>query len=155
VQSGKDSQAVALDSDNDLYADGDPRADRNRLSIGRGADHLTLWSRRLISLGWEQRRSMTVMLVIGLVITSSYGMQGFLVADALTEVPVRGRLDGVVPILVMAVALTLVRGALVWWRDSVGAALGERVCAGLRTRLYRQLVRLGPAWLEQTRTGAV
>jgi ATP-binding cassette, subfamily C, bacterial CydD len=98
---------------------------------------------------------MAVMLVIGLVITASYVVQGLLVADALIQVLVDGRLDGVVPVLVMAVALTLARGALVWWQESVGAALGERVCAELRTRLYRQLVRLGPAWLEQTRTGAV
>ncbi|MGH3844531.1 MAG: ATP-binding cassette domain-containing protein, partial [Pseudonocardiaceae bacterium] len=152
---GKGSAPVAVDSDNDLYLDGDPRAERNRLSIARGAGHVTIWSRRLISLGRDQRRSMTVMLVIGLLITTSYVVQGLLVAEALTQVLVAGRLDGVVPILATAVALTVARGGLVWWRESLGAALGEQVCAGLRTRLYRQLARLGPAWLKQTRTGAV
>lgn len=146
---------MALDSDNDLYLDGDPRADRNRLSIGRGASHITIWSRRLISLGWDQRRPMAVMLVIGLLITASYVAQGFLIADALTQVLVQRRLDGVVMPLVAAVALTLARGVLVWWRDSLGTVLGEEVCAALRARLYRQLVRLGPAWVAQTRTGAV
>ncbi len=146
---------MALDSDNDLYLAGDPRADRNRLSIGRGAAHVTIWSRRLISLGWDQRRTMAAMLGIGLLITVSYVAQGLLVAEALIQVLVDRRLDGVVPVLSIAVALTVLRGALVWWQDSLGAALGERVSIGLRTRLYRQLARLGPAWLEQTRTGAV
>jgi ATP-binding cassette, subfamily C, bacterial CydD len=146
---------VTVDSGNTLFPPDDPRADRNRLSIERGAGRVTVWSRRLLSLGWEQRGSLVVMVAVGVAITATYFVQGLLVAAALGQVLVERRLDGVVWLLAGAIALTFARSALVWWREALGAALGERVASRLRTRLYHQLVRLGPAWVADTRTGAV
>lgn len=146
---------MGLDHDNDLYEPGDPRADRNRLSLARGAGHRPLWSRRLLGLGWGQRRSMAVMLLLGLAVTATYVAQGFLVAAALARVLVDATLEGVPVLVISAASLVVVRGGLLFTRDAVGAAMGERVRSDLRTRLYRKLVRLGPAWLEQTRTGTV
>lgn len=146
---------MPLLSDNQLYPDGDARAESNRLSLARGAQHWPLWSRRLLALGWQQRRSLVVMFVLGLTITGTYVAQGFLVAAALTRVLVDGSLDGLAGFVAGALFMVVLRGGLLWWREALGAAHGEQVVVALRSRLYRQIVRLGPAWLEQTRSGAV
>lgn len=146
---------MSRDADNALFPDDDPRAHRNQLSIQRGAGRVTMWSRRLLELGREQKGSLAVMVVIGLAITTTYFVQAVLVATALAEVLVSRNLSGVVPLLAGAVALTIGRSGLEWWREALGASLSERVALRVRHRLYHQLVRLGPAWVADTRTGAV
>lgn len=77
---------MTADSGNTLFYPDDPRADGNRLSIERGAGRVTVWSRRLLSLGWEQRGSLGVMVAVGVAITATYFVQGLMVAAALGQV---------------------------------------------------------------------
>lgn len=142
--------------DSTLYDEHDPRAAaQNRMSLARGAGHMTIWNRRLLGLAWEQRRAITAMVVLGLLVAATFVGQGLLVAHAIIGVLVDDRWQSVPQLLVAALALVLVRGALMWWREALGAAVGDRAAADLRRRLYRKITALGPAWLQSTRTGTV
>jgi hypothetical protein len=125
------------------------------MSLARGAGHMTIWNRRLLGLAWQQRRAITAMVVLGLLVAATFVGQGLLVAHAIIGVLVDDRWQSVPPLLVAALALVLVRGALMWWREALGAAVGDRAAADLRRRLYRKITVLGPAWLQSTRTGTV
>ncbi|MDX6718012.1 MAG: ATP-binding cassette, subfamily bacterial CydD [Solirubrobacteraceae bacterium] len=142
--------------DSTLYDEHDPRAaGQNRMSLARGAGHMTIWNRRLLGLAWQQRRAIIAMVALGLLIAATFVVQGLLVAHAIIGVLVEDRWQSVPPLLAAAAAIVLVRGALMWWREALGAAVGDRAAADLRRRLYRMLTALGPAWLQSTRTGTV
>jgi ATP-binding cassette, subfamily C, bacterial CydD len=147
---------VSFFDDSTLYDEHDPRAaGQNRMSLARGAGHMTIWNRRLLGLAWQQRRAIATMVVLGLLIAATFVGQGLLVAHAIIGVLVDDRWQSVPPLLAAAAVLVLARGALMWWREALGAAVGDRAAADLRRRLYRRLAALGPAWLQSTRTGTV
>ncbi|MGE3289009.1 MAG: ABC transporter transmembrane domain-containing protein [Pseudonocardia sp.] len=95
------------------------------------------------------------MVVLGLLITATYLAQGVLVADALAAVLVEHDFAAVVVPLTVAVVLALLCGGLDRARETLGSVPSERVVLRVRQLLYRRLVRLGPAWVADTRSGAV
>lgn len=143
------------DVDTAIFHDDDPRSQRNRLGIARGANRITVWHPRLLELARQQRASIALMTSLGLAITATYVGQSFAVATALGDVLIDGHVAPVFPLLIVAAALVVGRSALIWARDGLAAVVGERVATDLRARLYRKLVRLGPSWVAGTRTGAL
>ena len=111
------------------------------------------WSRELLALTAGVRWRIAGLVAIGLLI----------VAASLASLVCAGRAIAAVFagqssidfwfLIAGAAAAAVVRGVLLYLRETAGERTAAAVKQALRTRLYRQLLVLGPGYLERRRTG--
>ena len=110
--------------------------------------------RRLTFVRNEQR-ALTGLIALGLLIAAAYVGQGLLLAPALGIIFSNQPWTGVLPFVLGAVILLLIRGWAQGQSETVGAIMSGRIKGAIRSRLYDKLLWLGPGWLGRTRAGVV
>jgi ATP-binding cassette subfamily C protein CydD len=113
----------------------------------------TVLSRRLLRLLAPARRRLAGAVVVGLGITATYVLQGLLVAEVIDRILVGSDLGRLAGSLAGVFVLLVFRAVLLRSRETIGSGAASVVKAGLRRRLYAQLLALGPAYGLKQRTG--
>ena len=146
---------MSLDVDTNIYRSDDPRASRTRISYARGANHISVWHPRLLSLAKTHVKSFFTMSVMGVFITATYVGQGFLLAIILRDVVIGANPTGIAKPILGVAALVAVRALLFLVRETLGARVATAMAAELREKLFHRLIDLGPGWVNATRQGAL
>lgn len=90
-----------------------------------------------------------------LLVMATYLSQALLMAAILASLLRGGSVEAQVSRLVSVVALVLIRAALVWTTDVVTQNTASATKERLRSRLFKKLAELGPAYTSGARTGEV
>ena len=111
------------------------------------------WSRELLALTAGVRWRIAGLVVIGLLIVAA-SLTSFVCAGRAIAAVFAGRAWHDFWFLIAAAAVAaVVRGVLLYLRETAGERTAAAVKQALRTRLYRHLLVLGPGYLERRRTG--
>src|SRR5215510_10821848 len=111
------------------------------------------WSRELLALTAGVRWRIAGLVVIGLLIVAA-SLASFVCAGRAIAAVFAGRaLIDFWFLIAGAAAAAVVRGVLLYLRETTGERTAAAVKQALRTRLYRHLLVLGPGYLERRRTG--
>ena len=111
------------------------------------------WSRELLALTAGVRWRIAGLVVIGLLIVAA-SLASFVCAGRAIAAVFAGRAWSDFWFLIAAAAVAaVVRGVLLYLRETAGERTAAAVKQALRTRLYRHLLVLGPGYLERRRTG--
>ena len=111
------------------------------------------WSRELRELTAGVRWRIAGLVVIGLLIVVA-SLASFVCAGRAIAAVFTGRaLSDFWGLLAAAAAAAVVRGVLLYLRETAGERTAAFVKQALRTRLYSHLLVLGPGYLERRRTG--
>ena len=114
---------------------------------------LRLTGQRIRDLGRPFHRSAWATAALGLAVTATRVVQALLIAEIFGHALHR---DGDIgPPIAAIVVASLVRVALLWFRDRRVGASSATVRAALRAQLWNRLGELGPGYLVRQRTGAV
>ena len=128
---------------------------RSPLVVTAGAPRAKIFSARLVALALAEPRVLAASAGLGLTIAVTYFTQALVTASVLDRVLAGATLRSVMVRILAAIAIVLVRFALITLREGTNAAAAVRIVASLRRRLYLKLLSLGPGWLSTTRTGVV
>jgi ATP-binding cassette subfamily C protein CydD len=105
-----------------------------------------------IHAGFWLRLAVAIALASGLLLI----LQSWLVASAINAVVFdKASLARVMPWLWLLPGLFVMRAVLAWAAEQAAFRAAMQVKLELRARLYRQVQRLGPAWLAGERSGAI
>lgn len=118
-----------------------------------GTRYARAFDARLIHLAANERGPLIGAVLLGLVIAAARVGQGVALALGLATVFDGGTWAGLVPYLLVAVGLVLVRAVAIAWQGSAMAGASVRITTDLRLRLVRAILRLGPGWLARERSG--
>src|SRR6266540_801194 len=110
-------------------------------------------SRTLLALTAGVRWRLAALVAIGLIAMAA-GLSSFVFTGQAIGAIFRGAALGDVWFLIVGAAVAaLVRGGLLYVRETQGERTAAAVKRALRTRIYRHLLTLGPGYLERRRTG--
>jgi ATP-binding cassette subfamily C protein CydD len=110
---------------------------------------------RLVRWALVARGAMAALVLLSLLVTATYAIQGLLVASVLRVVIDGAALSGTVAELAGFAALQVVRAWAIHRREVLAATAAARVKAAVRADVYAQLLRLGPGEVRRRRTGAM
>jgi ABC-type transport system involved in cytochrome bd biosynthesis fused ATPase/permease subunit len=111
------------------------------------------WSRELLALTAGVRWRIAGLVAIGLLIVAASLASLVCAGRAIAVVFAEQSLIDFWFLIVGAAAAAVVRGVLLYLRETGGERTAAAVKQALRTRLYRHLLVLGPGYLERRRTG--
>lgn len=125
------------------------------LSITTGANRMKLFDSRVLELGRGEYGKLWSVIILGLLISFSYIVQGLLIAVILNGVfagvPLRKS-----ELYFAAVALLIVlRWAMIRENDHIAAKTASSIAMSLRRRMYRKLYELGPGWVSTQKSGVI
>src|SRR6266542_3758253 len=110
-------------------------------------------SRTLLALTAGVRWRLAALVAIGLIAMAA-GLSSFVFTGQAIGAIFRGAALGDVWFLIVGAAVAaLVRGGLLYVRETQGERTAAAVKRALRTRIYRHLLTLGPGYLERRSTG--
>jgi len=109
-------------------------------------------SRELLALTAGIRGPLAALVAIGL-LTVATSLASLIFAGRAIGAVFANQTDQFWMLVAAAAVAALVRGILLYLRETRGAAAAVRVKQALRTRIYRHLLTLGPGYLERHRTG--
>jgi hypothetical protein len=104
-------------------------------------------------LAMTERRTLAGSVVLGLVVAAARIATGISIALAISRVLEGAPIGEILPWLVLAVALVGLRAACNAIQEGVMAGASVRITADLRHRLVDRIMRLGPGWVTEERSG--
>jgi len=111
------------------------------------------WSRELLALTAGVRWRIAGLVAIGLLIVAASLASFVLAGRAIAAVFAGQALQEVWFLIAGAAAAAVVRGVVLYLRETAGERTAAAVKQALRTRIYRHLLVLGLGYLERRRTG--
>jgi ATP-binding cassette, subfamily C, bacterial CydD len=125
------------------------------LSITTGSNRMKLFDRRVLELGRGEYGKLWRVIILGLLISFSYIVQGLLIAIILNGV-FAGALLRKSELYFAAVAFLIVlRWAMIRENDRIAAKTASSIAMSLRRRMYRKLYELGPGWVSTQKSGVI
>jgi ATP-binding cassette, subfamily C, bacterial CydD len=115
--------------------------------------HARAFDRRLMRLALKERKALSGAVALGLVIAAARVGQGIVLALGIATVFDGGRWSNLAPYLAAAVVLLAVRAVAIAWQASAMAGASVRITTDLRIRLVASILRLGPGWVANERSG--
>ncbi|MBN9389044.1 MAG: ABC transporter ATP-binding protein [Chloroflexi bacterium] len=109
----------------------------------------------LLKLTRGYRLQIAGLVVLGLLVTTTYVAQALLVAQVLTTILNGQDWGGVMVPLVLILVLIAVRAGLVWLREVASKTMVENIKAAVRQEVFAHLLDLGPGYMQGNRTGEV
>ncbi len=110
---------------------------------------------RLLTFVRGEGRALGGLIALGLLIAAAYVGQGLLLARALGVIFGGQVWTGILPFVLGAVGLLLIRSWAQGASETLGAVMSGQIKMAIRRRLYDKLLLLGPGWLGRTRAGVV
>jgi len=110
-------------------------------------------SRQLLDLAWPVRSKIAMSVMIGVLITGCYLLQGVLLALILAALIAEGGLAGAVPWLFGFASVVLIRGGLAWLAEMAAQATALATKEELRRKLLTRLIEIGPGAAARRKTG--
>jgi len=107
----------------------------------------------MLALLRPARGRLVTAVVLGLLITVTYVLQGLLVAIVIDRALVGAHLSSAIGPVAGIAGLLLVRATLFRWREIVGAVAAATVTGAVRHDLYSKLLAMGPSYGMAHRTG--
>jgi ABC-type multidrug transport system fused ATPase/permease subunit len=92
-------------------------------------------------------------IALGLLVTAAGIASLALIGQAIGTIFAGGGFAAALPFVIVAAVVAVARGGLLLGKDVLAASIAGRVKVGLRGRIYRHLVALGPGFLERRQTG--
>lgn len=126
--------------------------DRPRASDRAAERRRARWLKRLLS---GHRGLLAAMVAAGLAGGVAAVVQAWIVASMLAQALEGAGAARIGPLAAAALAVVLVRGALTFSADWIGAEAARAVKGSLRRDVLAALTRLGPAWLDTRASGGV
>lgn len=111
------------------------------------------WSRELLALTAGVRWRIAGLVAIGLLIVAASLASFVLAGRAIAAIFAGQALQDVWFLIAGAAAAAVVRGVVLYLRETAGERTAAAVKQALRTRIYRHLLVLGLGYLERRRTG--
>ena len=111
------------------------------------------WSRELLTLTAGVRWRIAGLVIIGILIVAASLVSLVCAGRAIAAVFAGQSLIDFWFLIAGAAAAAVVRGVLLYLRETTGERTAAVVKQALRTRIYRHLLVLGPGYLERRRTG--
>ena len=111
------------------------------------------FDRRLVRLALTERRPLAGSVALGLVVAASRIATGIALAVAIGRIFDARPARDVVPLLGLAVALVAARSVCTALQEGWMAGASVRITADLRHRLIARILRLGPGWVANERSG--
>jgi ATP-binding cassette subfamily C protein CydD len=108
---------------------------------------------RLLSVTKGARGSLLAKALIGVLITGTYIVQAFLSAKGVSYAFAELNWRLFIPIILGIALMVVLRAHLLWIREIFGKYAAERVKEALRINLFEHFFHLGPAYMEDGRTG--
>lgn len=108
---------------------------------------------RLLGLARAESGVLVRVVAAGLVVSGTYLGQGILTAFAVQRAFDGAGFGRVALIVGGVVALVAVRAGAIVWREGAAAEASVRITTALRLRVLAHLMRLGPAWSGDQRSG--
>ena len=110
---------------------------------------------RIVGLTAGVRRLLALSIALGLAISATWVAQGILVALIVRRIFDGDGWTAIAGFVAAVAGLTLLRAALIFAREVLAKHVAAAVKTRLRSRLFAQLLLLGPGYLERTETGRV
>jgi ATP-binding cassette subfamily C protein CydD len=110
-------------------------------------------SRQLLNLAWPVRSKIAMSVVIGVLITGCYLLQGVFLAFILAALITGGGLAGAVLWLIGFASVVLIRGGLAWLTEMAAQATALATKEELRRKLLTRLIEIGPGAAARRKTG--
>lgn len=110
---------------------------------------------RLLTFVRGEGRALGGLIALGLLMAAAYVGQGLLLARALGIIFGGQVWTGILPFVLGAVGLLLIRSWAQGASETLGAVMSGQIKMAIRRRLYDKLLLLGPGWLGRTRAGVV
>ncbi len=114
-----------------------------------------MFHRRIVGLTVGVRRLLAFSVVLGLAISATWVGQGILVALIVRRILDGGGWGTIAGFVAGVAILTVVRAGLIFAREVLAKHVAATIKTRLRSRLFDQLLLLGPGYLEKTETGKV
>ena len=111
------------------------------------------FDRRLLALATTEWPTLAGSVSLGLVVAAARIAAGITIAIAIGRVLDGDPLGVALPLLALAVALVGVRAACTALQEGLMAGASVRITADLRRRLVDRILRLGPGWVAEERSG--
>ena len=111
--------------------------------------------RRIVGLTEGVRRLLSLSIALGLAISATWVAQGVLIALIVRRILDGGGWTAIAGFVAAVAGLTLLRAALIFVREILAKKVAASIKTKLRSRLFAQLLLLGPGYLEHTETGKV
>jgi ABC-type multidrug transport system fused ATPase/permease subunit len=111
------------------------------------------FDKRLIGLAMTERRALVGSVALGLIVAAARIATGITLALAIGRMVDRRPASEVLPLLLAAIALVGLRGVCTARQEGRMAGASVRITADLRRRLVSQILKLGPVWLSEERSG--
>lgn len=125
------------------------------LSIATGASSMKLFDRRVLELGRSEYGRLWGVILLGLLISGSYILQGILLAVILTDVFAGKPLQDSWLYFAAVLFIIVIRWAMIRANDRISARTASSIAMSLRRRIYRKLYDLGPGWLLTQKSGVI
>lgn len=109
--------------------------------------------RKLLALAGPVEGNVAASVMLGLLVTLGYLLQGLFLAFALATVFRGGAVETTIDWIIASVAVVVLRGALVWAAEIAAQRTAQCTKEYLRDRLLRKLIALGPGFLARRQTG--
>ena len=104
--------------------------------------------RRIVGLTVGVRRLLALSIALGLAISATWVAQGVLVALIVRRIFDGADWTAIAGFVAAVAGLTLLRAALIFVREVMAKRVAAAVKTRLRSRLFAQLLLLGPGYLE-------
>lgn len=114
-----------------------------------------LISRRLFAITQGMRGSVVLKVLIGVLVTGTYIIQGVLTAMVLSNVFAGKSWDKFVPNFAVILGMIFVRAALNWFNEVQSKKLAGQAKEKLRYNMFEKLLTLGPGFLQNNRSGSI
>jgi ATP-binding cassette, subfamily C, bacterial CydD len=125
------------------------------LSITTGANRMKLFDRRVLELGRGEYGKLRSVIILGLLISFSYIVQGLLIAVILNGVFAGASLRNSELYFAAVAFLIVLRWAMIRENDRIAAKTASSIAMSLRRRMYRKLYELGPGWISTQKSGVI
>jgi len=111
--------------------------------------------KRLLGLTRGSRGRMALCVLLGVSVSGASVWQGFLTADVIGRIFEGAPITAVWSSLALIFLAVILRAALLWSRQFAEKTAAGAIRQRLRQTLYRHLIRLGPGYMTQARSGTV
>lgn len=108
---------------------------------------------RLLRYVGAIKREAAVKVAIGLGVNASYVLQALVMAKAVSLVFAGGGIRAIIPLVVLALAVVLVRGLLVRILEIWSKKMAATVKTKIRLLVFDKILRLGPEYVHTKRSG--
>ncbi len=109
--------------------------------------------KRLLGLTRGSRGWMALCVLLGVSVSGASVWQGFLTADVIGRIFEGAPIAAIWSSLALILMAVILRAALLWSRQFAEKTAAGAIRQRLRQTLYRHLIRLGPGYLTQARSG--